>query len=128
MTVSKGLIIAPFISMVYCIIYAIISILQRYYGEAIICIVLMLPVCILTAISWLKNRSKENQNTVKINKIHGQEYLYLFIGAIFITVAFYFILKALNTSELIISTISLITFVIASYLEFRRVVIMRSVM
>lgn len=120
LTVAKGLIIAPFINIGYNILYAIISIFQHFYGEAIIYIGLMIPISVASIISWLKNKNKENQSVVEINKIHGMEYLYLFIGALMATVAFYFILKALNTSELIISTISLITSVVASYLMLRR--------
>ena len=37
-----------------------------------------------------------------------------------LTIGFYFLLKALNTSQLIVSTISLITSVVASYLMLRR--------
>ena len=80
MTVAKGLVIAPFINIVYNVLYAIISILQHYYGEAIIYIGLMIPVSIMSIVAWLKN--KQNSSTVKVNKIHGLEYLYLFIVSI----------------------------------------------
>ena len=120
MTVAKGLVFAPFINIAYNIIYSIISVLQHYYGEAIIYIGLMIPIAVASIVSWLRNKNKENTSTVQVNKIKGIEYLYLFIGAICATVAFYFLLRALNTSELIISTLSLISSVIASYLLLRR--------
>ncbi len=120
MTVAKGLVFAPFINIAYNIIYSIISVLQHYYGEAIIYIGLMIPIAVASIVSWLRNKNKENTSTVQVNKIKGIEYLYLFIGAICATVAFYFLLRALNTSELIISTLSLITSVVASYLILRR--------
>ena len=44
----------------------------------------------------------------------------LTIATIFATIAFYFLLKALNTNQLIVSTISLISSIVASYLLFRR--------
>lgn len=120
LTVAKGLIIAPFINIAYNIIYAIISISQHYYGEAIIYIGLMIPVSVASIVSWLRNRNKENLSTVKVNKIHGMEYLYLAIASLVATVAFYFLLQALDTSQLIISTISLVTSAVASYLMLRR--------
>ena len=120
LTVAKVLVIAPFINIVYNILYAIISIIQGYYGEAIIYIGLMIPICVLSIISWLKNKNKENTDVVEVNKIKGKEYTYLAIATVLATVAFYFLLKVLNTNQLIISTISLVTSIVASYLMLRR--------
>lgn len=120
LTVAKGLVVAPFINIVYNILYAIISITQKYYGEAIIYIGLMIPICVLSIVSWLKNKNKDNSDVVDINKIKGKEYLYLAVATVFATIGFYFLLKVLNTNELIISTISLVTSLVASYLMLRR--------
>jgi len=120
LTVAKGLVIAPFINIVYNILYAIISIVQVYYGEAIIYICLMIPICLISIISWLKNKNQENTDVVNVNKIKGKEYLYLSLISLVSTIGFYFLLKVLNTSELVVSTISLMTSVIASYLMLRR--------
>lgn len=57
---------------------------------------------------------------VSVNKIHKKEVLLIAIGSIIATFAFYFLLKALNTNELIVSTLSLIFSLIASYLMLRR--------
>ncbi|MBQ8844681.1 MAG: nicotinamide mononucleotide transporter [Clostridia bacterium] len=118
--VAKGLTIAPIIDIVFCILYALVSYFQKYYGEAIIYIAMMMPISLFSIFSWFKNKSKTNENFVKINKIKGMEYLYLTFATIVLTIGFYFLLKALNTSQLIVSTISLITSVVASYLMLRR--------
>ncbi len=118
--VAKGLVIAPFIDIVYNILYSIVAITQKYYGEAIIYIALMIPISLFAIISWLRNKSKNNNAMVEQNNIYGKEYLYLAIVTMISTVAFYFLLKALNTNELIISTLSLITSAVASYLMLRR--------
>lgn len=55
-----------------------------------------------------------------VNKIHKKEVLLIAVGSIIATFAFYFLLKALNTNELIVSTLSLIFSLIASYLMLRR--------
>ena len=120
LTVAKGLVVAPFINIVYNILYAIISITQKYYGEAIIYSGLMIPICVLSIVSWLKNKNKDNSDVVDINKIKGKEYLYLAVATVVATIGFYFLLKVLNTNELIISTISLVTSLVASYLMLRR--------
>lgn len=57
---------------------------------------------------------------VSVNKIHKKEVLLIAVGSIIATFAFYFLLKALNTNELIVSTLSLIFSLIASYLMLRR--------
>ena len=54
LTVAKGLVFAPFVNIVYNVLYSIISIMQGYYGEAIIYIFLMIPICVLSIISWLE--------------------------------------------------------------------------
>ena len=117
---AKGLVLAPFVNIGYNVLYSIIAIAQHYYGEAIIYIALMIPINVVTIITWLKNRNKADSNVVAVNKIHGMEYLYLAIATAVATVGFYFILQALHTSELIISTVSLISSAVASYLMLRR--------
>lgn len=120
LTVAKGLVIAPMINIVYNIIYAILSITQQYYGEAIIYIFLMIPISVMSIVEWLKNKSKDDENVVEINKIHGIEYMWLSVVTLIATIGFYFLLKFLNTNELVISTISLISSLVASYLMLRR--------
>ena len=118
MLTSKGVFFAPVLGLVYNVIYIIISINQAYYGEAIIYGFIMTPIEILTIINWIRNKTQDN--TVSINKINIKEYIYLFFATIIITIGFYFILYALNTAELIVSTISLVTSVVATYLLLRR--------
>ena len=80
----------------------------------------MIPISVLAIIEWLKNKNKDNSDVVEVNKIKGKEYLYLAFATVLATVGFYFLLKVLNTNELIISTISLITSMVAAYLMLRR--------
>ncbi|MBO7526974.1 MAG: nicotinamide mononucleotide transporter [Clostridia bacterium] len=118
--VAKGLAIAPIIYVIYSILYSVLSISQRYYGEAIIYLGLMIPISVISIVSWLKNRNKAQKEVVSVNSIKGKEYLYLSIATVVATIGFYFILKVLNTSELIISTLSLVSSAVASYLMLRR--------
>jgi len=120
MFLSKGLVVAPFVIVVNLIIYSTLSFTQKYYGEMIINIGLMLPIYITSIVVWFKNKNKVDTSKVQINKIHGKEYLYLSIVTAVGTIAFYFILQALNTNELIVSTLSLVTSAVAAYLSLRR--------
>lgn len=117
---AKGLVISPFINIIYNIIYIILCFSQKFYGEVLIYIFIMTPINIFTIISWLKNRSNENKDIVKVNKIEKKEYIILTIVTTTLTVGFYYLLKSLNTSSLLISTLSLTDTFVASYLMFRR--------
>lgn len=116
---AKGLFFAPITDIIYNCLYAAVSIVSFYYGEAIIYIVIMMPISISSLITWLKNKNKD-EATVKVNKIKPKEWLFLAIACVAITIGFYFLLKVLNTSQLIVSTISIITSVIGAYLLLRR--------
>lgn len=120
MLVAKGLTIAPIVSIVYNILYAILSVTQKYYGETIIYIAIMIPLSIVSLVSWAKNKNTGKEEQVQVNKISKKEYLILSLVVVAVTVGFYFLLKALKTSELIVSTISLVAPVISAYLMLRR--------
>ena len=116
---AKGKVAAPFLSLIYSVFYIIISITQQYYGEAIIYGVFMAPLQFITIFNWLKNKNNET-SAVKVNKVTVKEYLILTGITLLATVGFYFLLKWLNTAQLVVSTISLITSALATYLLLRR--------
>ncbi len=71
-------------------------------------------------ISWIRNPSKENKSEVAVNKLSVKEWCLFVVLCIAVTAAFYFVLRALNTANLIISTVSVFTSFAASYLTARR--------
>lgn len=116
---AKGFYFAPIFNIIYDILYIILSYTQNYFGEAIIYILMTLPIDIYSSIAWRKNKTN-NSNVIKINKLSKKEWLCFWLGMMCLAVVSYFILGALNTSELLISTISLVTTIAASYLLIRR--------
>ena len=118
--VSKGNVIGQIITVIFSIFYGIISYSYRYYGEMITYLCMTTPIAIMAVVSWIKNPSKENKHEVKVNTLNIKEYILLFILSIIVTVVFYFILKYFNTNNLIVSTLSITTSFIASYLTMRR--------
>ena len=120
MGTAKGLVIAPFVNIVFNILYSIVSISQKYYGEAIIYIFMMMPIAVFTIIQWIRNKNPEKKEEVLVGGIKKIEYPILAGATVVLTFAFYFLLKVLNTNELVVSTISLVTSVVASYLLIRR--------
>ena len=79
-----------------------------------------LPMSVVALITWLKNPSKKSKAEVKVNNISKKEMLFGFFVALVVTVIFYFIMKALGTAYLTISTVSITTSFFAAYLTFRR--------
>ena len=120
LTVSKGLVWAPYVNVVFNTCYAILAFTQGFYGEFIISVVLMNAIYIMSIVSWVRNKGKQNDKVVQINKISKMEYTVLVIATLVVTVLFYFILKALNTRELVVGTLSLVGSGVAAYLMFRR--------
>ena len=117
---SKGNVLGQIITVVFSVFYGIVSYSFNYYGEMITYLCMTLPIAVASIISWMKNPSKENKNEVAINKIKHKEILLLILLSLAVTITFYFILRALKTTNLIISTISILTSFLAAYLSMRR--------
>ncbi len=120
MLVSKGTPIGQITTIIFSIFYGIVSYFVGYYGEMITYLGMTTPIAILALISWIRHPSKENKNEVEINELSVKEYVFCLLLGIVIMIIFYFILKALNTSNLIVSTLSVFTSFIAVYLTMRR--------
>ena len=118
--VAKGDPIGQILLIFFVIFYAMISLSYRYYGEAITYLFMSLPMTILALVSWFRNTVKGNKRQVKIGRVGRKEVALLFVMALLVTVAFYFILGALNTANLLVSTFSVTTSFIAAYLTYRR--------
>jgi nicotinamide mononucleotide transporter PnuC len=119
---AKGNVLGQGIAIVFAITYAILAYTKAYYGEMIIYLALMLPIHIASIVTWIKNSSKKKGKMpeVKVNNIRAKEFAIGGVVACGLMVGFYFLLKALNTDNLVISTISLITSLAAAYLMLRR--------
>ncbi len=117
--IAKGMCIGQVISIAYCLVYAYTSFISRYYGETITYIVMTLPLSIASLITWLKNLYK-NSVEVKVGHMSNKSWIIMAITTVLVFIAFYFLLKYLNTANLIVSTISIGTSYTASYLALKR--------
>ena len=106
--------------IIFSLLYGIISYSFSYYGEMITYLGMTLPMAIIALISWLKNPYKGKKSEVKINSLDKKEYIFMSGLTLIVTIVFYFILEAFNTTNIIPSTISVTTSFIAVYLTFRR--------
>ena len=117
---AKGNPIAQVLMIIFSLIYGIISFSFAYYGEMITYLGMTMPMAIVALISWVKNPYNGNKSQVKVNHIHREEVAFMLILTAIVSIAFYFILEAFNTANIIPSTISVTTSFIAVYLTFRR--------
>lgn len=118
--IAKGNPIGQVLTVVFSVIYGIISLRARYYGEMITYLGMTAPMAIVALIGWLRHPFNGNHAEVKANNLRPLEYLFAFSLTAAVTTAFYFILRAVNTANLIPSTISVATSFIAVYLTARR--------
>ena len=117
---AKGNPLGQFLTIIFSLIYGVISFGFSYYGEVITYLGMSMPMATIALISWLKNPYKGNKAEVAVNKLSKKEIPIMFILALVVTIAFYFILKHFNTANLIPSTLSVTTSFLAAYLTFRR--------
>lgn len=117
---AKGNPFGQLLMILFSLLYGIISFRFRYYGEMITYLGMTMPMALFALISWLKNPYKGNKAEVEVNTISKAEALFMWIGAIAITVLFYFILEHFHTTNIVPSTLSVTTTFIAVYLTFRR--------
>lgn len=117
---AKGNVWGQVLTVVFSVLYGIISYKTAYYGEMITYLGMTTPIAIASVITWIKNPVEEGKNEVRVNHLSTKEYVLLFVLSGVITIIFYFILEAFNTAVLWLSTISVFTSFVASYLTMRR--------
>ena len=119
--VAKGNVIGQFLIVVFSVLYSIVSLEFHYYGEMITYLFMSTPSAIFTAVLWLKNPAGTQKVEVKMAHLTPKKSATALILTVFATVIFYFVLKALNTANLEISTISIATSMSAAVLMMMRV-------
>ena len=117
---AKGNVWAQVLMVIFSILYGIISFRFHYWGEMITYLGMTMPMSVWSTITWLKNSSEENESEVQIQILNKKHIIGLTISGIFVTGVFYYILKLLNTPNIIFSTISIITSFLATSLTMLR--------
>lgn len=112
---AKGHAIGQILIIVFALFYGYISYHFRYYGEMITYLGMTVPMAVVALVSWLRHPYKESSE-VEISKLSKKQVVPMLIFTVFVTVAFYFILKALGNASLLVSTVSVTTSFLAAYL------------
>lgn len=117
---AKGNPIGQGLTVIFSLLYGIISYSFSYYGEMITYLGMTMPIAILALISWLKNPYNGRRAEVRVNIIGKGEVVFMFLLTAVVTAGFYFILKYFGTANIVPSTVSVTTSFFAVYLTFRR--------
>lgn len=117
--VAKGYVIGQILCVAFAVFYGIISFHFKYYGEMITYLGMSAPMAIASVISWIRHPYKEGKS-VAVHKMRKYQIILMIVLTIAVTVAFYFILRALGTENLIFSTSSVATSFLAVYMTFMR--------
>ena len=115
---AKGKYSCYIVGIISTFFYAFVSYSNSYYGEVIIAMCCTLPLMIVGLVNWLKNQ--DNTNTVIIKEITKKELLLVLFSQAIMFTGYFFLLKAFNTNNLLVSTFSVVASIIATYLTARR--------
>lgn len=117
---AKGHVMGQLLTIVFGLLYGLISYQYAYYGEMITYMGMTVPMAAVAAVAWLKNPYEQGEQEVKIAPFYGKDWLVLTALTVVVTAAFYYILAYFNTANLLLSTVSVTTSFAASYLTYRR--------
>lgn len=117
---AKGNPIGQVLMIIFSLFYGIISFSYQYYGEVLTYLGMTMPMAIIALVSWLKHPYEGKRSEVRVNHIHGLEFIVLAVLTPLVTYVFYLILVYFKTAHIIFSTLSVSTTFIAVYLTFRR--------
>ncbi|MBQ7347124.1 MAG: nicotinamide mononucleotide transporter [Clostridia bacterium] len=118
--VAKGDVTGQFLSVLFAVLYAIVSWEQRYYGEMITYLCMSAPAAVFSIVSWLRHPYGKDHSEVRIARMTVGKTFLLFGATALVTLVFYWILKWLGNAELIVSTLSVTTSFLAASLLFLR--------
>lgn len=106
--VAKGYVLGQVLTVIFAVFYGIISFYFGYYGEMLTYLCMTAPIAVAAIVSWLRHPYKGTKE-VEVGDLKSGTVIYLFLLAVVVTFVFYWILKWLHTTNLIISTLSVTT-------------------
>lgn len=110
--IAKGNIFGPILCMIFATVYGVVSFFFKYYGELITYVCMTLPASAVSLVSWIRHPYSATQ--VKVSRLTAKKTVAVFVAAAALTVAFYFALNALDTPNIVFSTLSVTTSLIAA--------------
>ena len=117
---AKGNPVSQALMIVFSVLYGIISYSFAYYGEMLTYLGMTLPMSVIALVAWLRHPYQGKKAEVQVNRIGKKDMVWGVLLTVAVTAAFYFILEAFDTANLLPSTISVTTSFLAVFLTYRR--------
>lgn len=117
--ISKGMLAGQFFIIAFALLYGIVSVGAKYYGEAITYVGMSLPMAVISTVSWIKHPHKDS-GRVDVAEMNAKKLLLIAIATVVVTTVFFFVLRELGNASLYISTLSVATSFIAASFTFLR--------
>lgn len=117
---AKGNVWGQILIAIFSILYGIISFQFRYWGEMATYVGMSMPMALWAIYTWIKNPSKENHAEVAIQKLSVKQKIAVGTSGIAVTCGFFFLLKFLETPNLVFSVLSVTTSFYAAALTMLR--------
>lgn len=116
--VAKGNVIGQVMTVIFGLLYAVVSIRYRYWSEVITYLGMTAPIALGAVVSWIRHPYTKGE--VKVRAMKRRDWVILIILTALVTVGFYFILALLDTPNILFSTISIATSFLAASLVLLR--------
>ena len=117
--IAKGMLLGQVLTIIFSCFYGVVSFLYAYYGEVLTYVGMTAPMAVVALVSWARHPYKESAE-VEVARITGRQVAWLAVFTVAVTTLFYFILRALGTANLVVSTISVTTSFVAVALTYLR--------
>ncbi len=117
---AKGNVLGQFLTIAFSLLYALVSLRFRYWGELLTYLGMSLPAAAFACVSWLKHPSKQGKREVAVGRMTTRKWIAVSGLALAVTLLFFFLLRALDTPNLGLSTLSVTTSCFAAALVFLR--------
>lgn len=114
--VARGEPTGQALTILFSLLYALISWKSRYYGEMITYLGMTAPSAVAALIVWLKHPFKPGKSQVVVSHLTPEKLAVTLALTAAVTALFYFVLRFFNTAQLAVSTISVTTSFLASAL------------
>ena len=117
--VANGYVCGQILMVIFSVMYGVISLVFRYYGEMITYLGMTAPMAVVTAVSWYRHPYAGTRE-VAVSHLTRRQAVLLSILTAVVTLAGYTLLAALGNAQMLFSTISVATSFIAAALTFCR--------
>ena len=117
--VAKGYVLGQALMVVFAVFYGVISFFLRYYGEMITYLGMTAPIAVCTMVTWMRHPFAGTRE-VEVCALTRRQLWTMAVLAAAATAGLGLLLRAMGNANLLVSTVSITTSFVASYLTLCR--------